>query len=702
MPFPFLDFKETLERCQETLEPYSTHLVDRRMSVKKIYYTVRYIGKEKEIEGLRQQISGNYQALQMCINFLQLWVHISSPKCSVLNMCRRLHLEATKQTQRLLDLAPFRAMSFGGQYYTTNALGSSSRTAPNALPPPSEAEDLYTEWQAFSRWLKSEDERLASQAGNLVRPLSLGGTPAGAQNGDEQTAAVLYHLRRELEDAIKIEENRAKREKRTNLSPSDAVRREVSNLAPIPHRTYTVDSDFSGNFSRFDNRALSMSDSVATIRPLPTTPSPTTTTSPMALSPTGSPMIAHSYFDPVDWESGSPTTSSSQGPSRTPSVSTTRSSESTSPGAGSLPGGLGISTAETTPSETTQPLRHRLSAGSLVSIALGAGALQWNNLCTKVQVERTTIQGVETRKCTLAWRYREDAGITIRSLYRSSSSGEVKPWIMQHFPATGPSIPLTISYADGDVSIEFPRRSYGRLEKRCTDIKYTFADAESSTKFQTLLYTNNDKDAAELLYDRPVLTISSNLHKPECRGKNLRLWKRSEVQLGLNGIERTDVLVILFYTSALPEEKAHWVEEPHYAFQWLDDAVYKKSSDRLTLVFSKEPGKFTRDKVFQRRKSSKSSDHSDAGTAVTPVQGGSTDTTRPQRSGTMSSSTSTSALSIRSRSSIFGSGRPSIAGNLNRFGYSELEIKFQSKADRKEFLDIWRDFVKPLEVGAGR
>ncbi|KAJ4298237.1 hypothetical protein N0V90_006136 [Kalmusia sp. IMI 367209] len=665
LPFPYLDFQETLKRCEETIEPYANHLVDRKMSVRKFVYTIRYIGKEKEISNLRTVIMGHYQAIQMCISFLQL----------------RLHLEATKQTQRLLDLAPFRTVSFGGQSYTTNALGSSSRTAPNALPAPSEADQLYKDWLIFSRWLKNEDERLAIESSNSARPLSYGAAPAGAPSGDEQTAAVLYHLRRELEDAIMIEENRAKRiavEKRTNLAPSDAVRQEMKNLPHVPQRTYTIDTEFSGSFSRFDNHNTSMSGSTQTLRPDPTTPSP-------CASPSSSPKIPQSYFDAVDW--GSVSESPSSPGARTSSMSTSRSSVSMSPEARLSVPGVSVSTAGTTPEDSAQPLRRKISAASLLSIALGPGALQWNKLCRKVQVERVTSQGSESRECDLHWRYREDAGISIRSVYRSGNSKEVKVWITQHFPATGPSIPLTTSFLDGDVSIDFPRSSFGRLEKRCIDIKYLMADSDSSMKLQTLLYTNNGKEKAELLYDRPILTISSNLNKPECRGKNLRLWKKTEVRVGLNGLEAADVLYLLFYTSALQEEKAHWVEEPHYVFQWLDDSVYSKSSEKLQLIFSKEPGKWTRDKVFQRRKSSKSSEAGDAEHEGLGLR----------RAGTRTSIASSSAASVKSaRSSIFNGERQGGAGTLNRFGYSEFEIKFQGKSDRKAFLDIWKTHVRGL------
>jgi wobble nucleotide-excising tRNase len=70
--FPVKDFEDTLKKCEKTLEPYADHLVDRKMTVKKFIFTIRYIGMEKEIDGLRKQISGHYQALNMCISFLQL------------------------------------------------------------------------------------------------------------------------------------------------------------------------------------------------------------------------------------------------------------------------------------------------------------------------------------------------------------------------------------------------------------------------------------------------------------------------------------------------------------------------------------------------------------------------------------------------------------------------------------------------------
>ena len=73
MPFSCKDFEATLERCEKTLEPYCKNLVDnRRMTVKKFIFTIRYIGMEKEIDGLRKQITGHCQALHMSLAYMQL------------------------------------------------------------------------------------------------------------------------------------------------------------------------------------------------------------------------------------------------------------------------------------------------------------------------------------------------------------------------------------------------------------------------------------------------------------------------------------------------------------------------------------------------------------------------------------------------------------------------------------------------------
>lgn len=565
-------------------------------------------------------------------------------------------------------------MSLGAHMYTNNTLGHQPN--PNALPAPSEADQLYRDWMIFNRWLKYEDDRIAAENGMLTRPLSLGDAPPVSSHGDVETAAVLYHLRRELEDAIMIEENRAKRtavEKRTNLAPSDAVRYEMRNMPPVPTRTYTLETEHSGNFSRFES--LSMSDSTATIRP-------NMTASPTATSPTGSPQLHQGHFHPIDWGNMSPDLN------RSPSASTSRSSFSTSPDSSHLcVPGLGINTAETTPED--HPLRNKHSVSSLATIALGKGALDWTPLCRKVAVERASSKGIEEMRCDIFWRHREDTGITVRCLYKSSSG--TKEWIVQHFPATGPSIPLTTTHVDGEISVEFPRSSFGRLEKRCTDIKYSFANANASLPLQNLLYTNNGKDRAELMYDRPIVTISSDKNRPECRNKNIRLWRRTEEQEGPNGPEDVDVLLVLFFTSALPEEKAHWVEEPHYVFQWLDESVYKKNSDKLELTFSKEPGKWSRDKMFKRRKNSKDMPSNLNEETALALRRSSL-----QRQSTINSVASSSMSIKSSKSSIFGGGKRPRAGNLNRFGYSDLKIEFKCKQDRKDFLAVWRQYVRPL------
>lgn len=237
----------------------------------------------------------------------------------MLTSVRRLHLEATKQTQRLLDTTPYRSMSLGGQWYTNNALGGGIQ---QALPAPSDADTLYKDWLIFSRWLKKEDNRIAQESG-LVRPLSLGDTPTAATRDDPKTAAVLYHLRRELEDAIIIEENRAKRaaaDRRTHLGPSDAVRQEVQNLPPVPQRTYTLETDHSGNFSGFRPQT-DLSDSTATLLAGPTLSSPPTSPAQAGIEET--------YFSSIHW-TRTPSISSPHEQSRSPSLYSFRSSFSTS------------------------------------------------------------------------------------------------------------------------------------------------------------------------------------------------------------------------------------------------------------------------------------------------------------------------------------------------------------------------------------
>jgi hypothetical protein len=300
----------------------------------------------------------------------------------VLKISRRLHLEATKQTQRLLDAAPSRIVNLGGRSYSTTALGNTSQRNLLALPAPDE-HPLYSEWRIFDRWLQEEDDRITQEAG-LTRPLSLGDAPATAPNGDVQTAAILYHLRQQVDDAILLEENREKRAtagKRSHLAPSDAMKQKVRNMPPAPSRTYTIGSDDSVNVTGFDQ--CGMSSSSATVRPDPTTPSPSSPT-------TGSPRN-ESYFGTFNFEY-SPSGSVSVG--RPPSVSTNRSSPNYSPSSRPSISGPEVSTAGTTP-EMSHALRHSLSRTSLATIALGEAALTWKRVCdtkdTKAKVERTSV-----------------------------------------------------------------------------------------------------------------------------------------------------------------------------------------------------------------------------------------------------------------------------------------------------------------------
>ncbi|KAI8936077.1 hypothetical protein NX059_007576 [Plenodomus lindquistii] len=677
LPFPCAEFKATLERCEQTLEPYAEHLVDKKMGFKKMIYTVRYMGMEKEIDGLRKQITGHYQALNMCISFLQL----------------RLHLDSAKQTQRLLDVTPFRSMSLGGRSYTNNALGTPSRNPLLALEAPEE-HPLYREWKIFDRWLQWEDDRVAQEAG-LSRPLSFGDTPATAPSGDAETAGILYHLRRQVDDAILLEENRAKRttaEKKAHFAPSDAVKREIRGMLPAPPRTYTIDTEFSGNFSEFDQFGLSRSAS--TIGPDKRTSSPTES---LPVSPH---INSSGYFGSIDWASSPTGSTASHDLGRSPSVSTNRSSISQGTDTRQVPV-IAESTADTTPEAFPQPTIHkRLSVASLATIALGQGALEWTSLCRKVHVERKMLSQAkpESTECDIFWRYREDTGISLCAMYRHAKDKKPRTWTMQHFPATGPSIPLTTTHQDGAVSIDFPRSSFGKLEKQCTKITYLFKDSELADKFQTLLYTNNGADAAELKYDRQIHSIISDQSPIECRARNLRLWRRTETHLEEGGLVTFDVLVLLFYTSAL-EDKGHWVEEPHYAFEWITDATYKKDTDKLTLTFSKEPLKWSTEKLFKQRKTSTASTNDQAPKSPSLFSRKRTDSMDiPQltRSGT-EESTGSSVASIKSGRSTWGrGGEESRPSNLNRFGYSYVNIKFQSKKDRAAFVGIWKEFVKPL------
>jgi hypothetical protein len=588
-------------------------------------------------------------------------------------------------------------MSVGGQWYTSGALGVSSQSTPAtplALPAPDEAHPLYKEWEMFSRYLKAEDERI-SQDLPIVRPSSWGDTPTYATDGGTDTSAALHRLRCEVENAIMLEEYRDKRTtmgKRSHLSPSDATKQQIQAMPPMPPpRTYTIDTE----------AANRMSHSMATVRLGPSSTSP-------KASPSFSPQRRQGYFDP-DEVVQSPSAPATSYDAKRSSVSSFRSSISLSPGEPwSHSFGLGMdappSTVCTSPEYAFSDTLHKvLSTPSLMPFHLPTGALQYSKLCRNVDVERKSSVHAhgkdktmfESHSCDLLWSYRQDGGISLRAMYRSNDGGKARTWTIQDFPALGPSIPLTTTIG-GEVSIDFPRCSFGRLDKHWTDIRYTFADSESSAIFQTLLYTNNGKDAAELLFDRQIRAILSDKHKPECRGKNLRLWRHTETHLKDSGLVNMDVLVLLFYTSSL-EDKGHWVEEPHYAFEWLETPVYKKESDKLTLKFSKDPTKWTSDKLFPRRKSSQISRHGVAPTSPISRKGNDSmeipGITRLGTKGSMASS----AASIKSNRSFFDRSKASNRlGNVNSFGYSNLDIEFQNSKDRRAFLDVWKKHVRPL------
>jgi hypothetical protein len=72
LPLPYLNFEKTLEKCMAMIKPYSDSLVDKKMSAKKAYHTIAWIGKEKDINRLRSQLAGHSLALHMCISFISV------------------------------------------------------------------------------------------------------------------------------------------------------------------------------------------------------------------------------------------------------------------------------------------------------------------------------------------------------------------------------------------------------------------------------------------------------------------------------------------------------------------------------------------------------------------------------------------------------------------------------------------------------
>jgi hypothetical protein len=631
---------------------------------------------------------------------------------SLLTRLSRINLESSRREQRLLLEPRHRAHSLAGHWYTEGALSAAPQRSQLALQASEDAHPLYKDWEILNRWLKSEHDRIDDQDRELVRSSSHGATPAAGASGDAGTAAVLRRLQAEVEDAIVFEENRAKRasiERRMHLAPSDATIQQVRDMLPAPRgRVNTIDSEDS-HFSFESNSG--MNHSASTIKPGPSTPSP-------KASPSLSPQLEQEFFGSGEWVQSPTMTSRSPNLQRS-SVSTHRSSMSVtsdgrlSPSSGL---GLGISTAGTTPEHAlTQTLRTVFSSTSLNTLSLGDAAMKWSPLCHKVMVERTPGHrpGIkkslppEIKECDVGWRQQEDGAISIRALWCSKTDGKVRLWISQDFSALGPSIPLTTTL-NPECCFDFPRDSFGKLDKQWTDIKYVFKNSDvskpfheskayqDSKAFQTLLYTNNGKEPADLLFDRPVKTISSDKRKPECRGKNLRLWRRTERHHGIDGPIDVDVIVLLFYTSDL-EKKGHWVEEPHYAFEWLSEKVHSKSSDHLTLEFSKDPTKWSSDKLFRRRKSSQTSVYSGAPTSpILVTRRNSMEIPGITRSRT-GDSVGSMAASIRSSHSMFRRSKTSSrTGNLNEHGYAKLDIDFQNSKDRKAFLEIWKKYVKLL------
>ncbi|KAF1842833.1 uncharacterized protein K460DRAFT_396305 [Cucurbitaria berberidis CBS 394.84] len=420
LPFPVPDWRDTLQACEQSI---TGSMSERRKSLK--VFAFNSILKVKDINQLLKKITGHYRGLQICTSFLKL----------------RIYLEKAKQTQRLLDAAPLQSMQSGGRTYSPNPLSVSSSVenvdslhssasllgVPSSgmtfrLPMQSAAHEFYKDSEVLNQWLKSE--RLATHmVGSSMDPRK----PMTSPEGSDKIAAMMFHLRGEVDDAIMIEENCAKRtieSRRTILSPFETMQQEAQKMLSDPRMNYT--------------REVSHVDPA---QPIETS---------------------------VDW----------------------RAFESKpSPN----------STAQQALSELTDLSSFRRK--SLTEVNIGHEPLEWKSLCRRVLVERATLHGVERKACDLHWRYREDKGLSIRSIF--SSDGNARTFITQHFPATGSSIPLTTTHADGNVLIEFPRSSCSKLENDFTDIRCIVPDTDSSKKLQTLLYTNNGKEDAQLIFYRP-------------------------------------------------------------------------------------------------------------------------------------------------------------------------------------------------------
>jgi hypothetical protein len=155
----------------------------------------------------------------------------------LLIMCSRLNLEASRREQRLLLEPRRRAATLGGQWYTTSA--------PLQDPSPSstDAHPLYKDWSIFNQWLKSEDHGAGSEP-------QIGRLPPGddiqsmSQEADPEISSAVYRLRREVEDAISFESNRAERtasRQPFHLSPSDAMKQTAREMY-VPIRDHVCGS----------------------------------------------------------------------------------------------------------------------------------------------------------------------------------------------------------------------------------------------------------------------------------------------------------------------------------------------------------------------------------------------------------------------------------------------------------------------------
>jgi hypothetical protein len=141
LPFPLADFAKTLEQCEKIL-------VDSQNRSSKVQRWYRSTFQEPEIDDLRKQLTGHYQALQICISFVQLYVYSACIDIHA-DLGSRLQLDAIIQTQRLLETrTPFITIP--------DDLSRPVIITSPAVPPQSAAGVLYKDWEAFDRWLKTE------------------------------------------------------------------------------------------------------------------------------------------------------------------------------------------------------------------------------------------------------------------------------------------------------------------------------------------------------------------------------------------------------------------------------------------------------------------------------------------------------------------------------------------------------------------